>query len=427
MAKQYDKSNEPIVISKSLLDIFFNIKSNQYANIKNPADAIALYIFYYYTAKWQKTNNAKATTSYTAKGLEWSEDRVRKNKKILISLDLIEDIISKDKNTNKITGHYIYVKFLWSSTKIHPPRNPESGNTYPMENLEGNALSDNNRNALSDNNRNALSDNKETIINDRNRFENKSKNIPVKLKEQDLHSLRLIQYWVNLEHTTQHNTNKPYNKSCLQMIKYLSDLQKGSFAINRRFNSDWIKKENIPENWFTKAWTYIELREGLKQASKYALEGYWPNKNKENFKSLSYILYNDFGDKKRSWLFTAMKNPPQTIKESFQKIPLESVVNKFIENPIWPKDYEFDKYRLGKGLTELKEFSDNLIRDQYNRSHEFFGSLSKLLKEYVTWIDEQNWIEIKENIIGTKNKVFGLFIEAQEKELEIKIKSKGWK
>jgi len=269
---------------------------------------------------------------------------------------------------------------------------------------------------------------KETIINDRNGFADKSKsNIPVKLKEQDLHSLRLIQYWVNFEHTTQHNTNKPYNKSCLQMIKYLSDLQKGSFAINRRFDPDWIKKENIPENWFTKAWTYIELREGLKQASKYALEGYWPNKNKENFKSLSYILYNDFGDKKRSWLFTAMKNPPQTIKELFQKIPLESIVNKFIENPIWPKGYEFDKYRLGKGLVELKEFSDNLIRDRYNRSHEFFGSLSKLLKEYVVWIDEQDWIEIKENIIGTKNKVFGLFIEAQEKELEIKIKSKGWK
>ena len=269
--------------------------------------------------------------------------------------------------------------------------------------------------------------NKKTIINDRNGFANKSKKIPVKLKRIDLHSLRLIQYWIDLGYTTKHNISKPYNKSCLQMIKYLSDLQKGSFAINRKFNSEWIKKENIPENWFTKAWMPMELRNGLKQASKYALEGYWPENNKSNFKSLSYILYNDFGDKKRSWLFTAMKNPPQTIKESFQKILLESTVNKFIQNPIWPKGYEFDKYRLGKGLTELKEFSDNLIHDRYNRSNEYFGSLAKLLKEYVAWIDEQDWIEIKENIIGIGNKVFRLFIEAQEKELEIKIKSKGWK
>ena len=34
---------------------------------------------------------------------------------------------------------------------------------------------------------------------------------------------------------------------------------------------------------------------------------------------------------------------------------------------------------------------------------------------------------LNENIIGTENKVFRKFIEAQEKDIGIKIKSKGWK
>lgn len=267
-----------------------------------------------------------------------------------------------------------------------------------------------------------------SIINDRIRFENKSKNIPVKLNNrQDLYSLRLIEFWKGLGHTTQHNTNKPYNKSCLQMIKYLTDLQNGRFAVNRRFDPEWIKKENIPEDWFTRPWLFQELKNGLMEASKYSLEGYWPERNKENFKSLSYILYNDFGKSNRSWLFTAMKKSPQTIRETFQKIPLEKIVKKLMKNPIWPKGYKFDQHKLGRGLVELRTFSDNLIRDNYNKSHQWFGTLDLLLKEYLNWIDENDWIEINQGIIGINNGVFRKFIEFQSKEIGLQIKSKGWK
>jgi hypothetical protein len=68
-------------------------------------------MFYYYTAKCQKTNQIKANIDYTAKALRWTEDKVRKTKKALISLGLVEDLVKRNER-NSITGHYI--KFLYS-------------------------------------------------------------------------------------------------------------------------------------------------------------------------------------------------------------------------------------------------------------------------------------------------------------------------
>ena len=145
---RYDQNQEPITISKATIDII--LKENK------PADLIALYCFYYYTAKWQGTNYPKATTSYAAQGLHWSQDRIRQTKKTLIKLGLVEDRTSRDKNTNKITGHYIYIKFiLWDKTKIsHTLEKPDSGKSHRVGKSKGNALNTINRNALSNNNKN---------------------------------------------------------------------------------------------------------------------------------------------------------------------------------------------------------------------------------------------------------------------------------
>jgi len=105
---KYDIDQEPIVISKPTSDIFLKQK--------HPTDVMALYWFYYYTAKWQKTNKVYATTSFTAKALNWGKDRVRRTKGVLIKLRMVEDVINKNES-GKITGHYIKVKFIWSKEK----------------------------------------------------------------------------------------------------------------------------------------------------------------------------------------------------------------------------------------------------------------------------------------------------------------------
>ena len=78
---KHDVENEPLVISKGIIDLFLKQE--------HPADLISLYTFYYYTAKWQHTNQTKATTKYTASGLKWTEDRVRARKNTLRELGLI--------------------------------------------------------------------------------------------------------------------------------------------------------------------------------------------------------------------------------------------------------------------------------------------------------------------------------------------------
>lgn len=137
-----------IILTKQTLDAF--LQSDK------PGDLIALYSFYYYTAKWQETDQPKCTTAYAAKGLKWGEQRVREAKKELISLGLIEDVAEKD-DGNKIKGHYVRISYLFSrnseqkNENFHPCSFPQCGNSHRVEIRETNALSTNIENALSDN------------------------------------------------------------------------------------------------------------------------------------------------------------------------------------------------------------------------------------------------------------------------------------
>lgn len=147
-------------VADSLI-IFNKITFDRLLKSETPADSIALYTFYYYTAKWQGTNKPKCTTAYVAKSLKWSESRVRKAKKQLSDIGLVEDITSKDES-GKIIGHFVKVNYFSSSTPKdnHTVENPQCGTTDTVERLETNALY-NNINAL-DNYNKCLKKDKET-------------------------------------------------------------------------------------------------------------------------------------------------------------------------------------------------------------------------------------------------------------------------
>jgi len=103
---RYDQEAEPIVLGKPLLDLLLDQK--------HPADLIALYAFYYYTAKWQRTIQIKATVGFTAKGLNWGTDKTRARKKDLIGLGLIEDVMVRNKTNSQIAAHYLKINFMWN-------------------------------------------------------------------------------------------------------------------------------------------------------------------------------------------------------------------------------------------------------------------------------------------------------------------------
>lgn len=97
-----DVADNLLILPKYTIDHLFSLEE--------PSDVVALYIFYYKTAKWQKTSKIKANNTYIMKSLKWGEHRVNKNKKILKELGFIEDVV--DRESNKIKGHYIQIKYI---------------------------------------------------------------------------------------------------------------------------------------------------------------------------------------------------------------------------------------------------------------------------------------------------------------------------
>lgn len=112
---KYDVADEPIILSKAVMD--------KLLTASRPAEAIALYCFYYYTAKWQRTNAPIASIQYSSKGLGWGHGKVRSIKNVLRELDLIEDVQVKNPKTHAIISHHVQLYIAQS----HPTGKPPSG------------------------------------------------------------------------------------------------------------------------------------------------------------------------------------------------------------------------------------------------------------------------------------------------------------
>jgi len=96
------------------------------------ADALALYMFLYMTAKRQNTVRPKASQAYCRRGLNWGKDRYQKANGALTELGLAEQIVRKDAATGRITGWYVHLKYVPiadspAESEIHRVENPPGG------------------------------------------------------------------------------------------------------------------------------------------------------------------------------------------------------------------------------------------------------------------------------------------------------------
>jgi len=96
--------DNPIVIHPHLLQRFLK-HGKDYANL------LALYSFYIYHAQLQKTNQPLVTDEFTRKGMNWAIDRVKKTKKILKEMKLIE-VVQKRKY------YYVHLFFIYTKRKV---------------------------------------------------------------------------------------------------------------------------------------------------------------------------------------------------------------------------------------------------------------------------------------------------------------------
>lgn len=147
-AEEYEKQ-EPVIISKSITDTMLKFKK--------PYAAMAVYLHYCYTAKWQGTNQPRATVSYIAKGIGLSKELVQHARKELIGAGFIEDV-QEARGHDKFGKRYVRVKFLWTKEKareamsscVVPPvqRIPSGSKNRCTGNETTNALKDNNKETL---------------------------------------------------------------------------------------------------------------------------------------------------------------------------------------------------------------------------------------------------------------------------------------
>ena len=287
---EYDKPQEPIVVSKITSDILLKQEK--------PAELMALYWFYYYTAKWQGTNQPKVTTSYVAEGLKWGKDKIIKAKKQLIDLNLIEDKITRNKNTGKINGHYIVVKFIWwNNNKILQTsclKNTRDGKTLPLVKSDTNALNTNILNSLNTNNKSLdLSENKALKTK-----EIDCSNLDVSKNEtsfkNNITSINnIISFWNDsLPETRKHKPDtKLYNNISLHINNLLNGLpliKKKDNTVHKKY-LEYLKENYISSRLYTKTWTETEIMD--------VLQVFYDNQSAKSRKSklsLDIVFWNEF-------------------------------------------------------------------------------------------------------------------------------------
>lgn len=137
--KLNDIADDLLILNKITIDRLFQLE--------NCADCIALYVFYYKTAKWQKTDTVKANDQYVKKSLKWGISKIQKTKQTLKEHGLI-DIVQRRKD-GKIEGWFIKVSYLVSERKADKIKiNVQESNNTQNEQVENCTSGNEETNAL---------------------------------------------------------------------------------------------------------------------------------------------------------------------------------------------------------------------------------------------------------------------------------------
>jgi hypothetical protein len=327
-----DIASELIIIPKSTLD--------QLLKTNNPSDCIALYTFYYYTAKWQGTNQPKCTTNYSSTGLNISKDRIRRAKKELIELELIEDIVGRKKDSSKFNEWYIKVNFIFKKKtvdKLHPTDFPESGKTHSVENQDTNALSTNSINALSTN--------KESIGKP-NGFQLGTPKININSEV-----LSILNTLKDLgEFKTKIEPTNP-SKTVQRIVKYITGIKSGQFTRDIKLDPVWQKKfiKDFPNINGYESW--VKVKRLLINSLKNMIQ------DKQSNKEAGGSLW--FPDDMEKFFFNAKYNQPG--KSMFLKYMNNSATTPEENTIKWqkgklPKEVQDD---FEKFINEYTKFKDN--------------------------------------------------------------------
>ena len=130
-----DISDDLLIINKTTIERLFTLEND---------NALKLYMFYYKTAKWQKTNQIKANDSYCKACLKWGASKIAEAKECLKNNNLIQLIKRRNEN-GIIDGWYIKVNYLINQNS-HYPELDKTTSGLQETNTNNNNINTNNNN-----------------------------------------------------------------------------------------------------------------------------------------------------------------------------------------------------------------------------------------------------------------------------------------
>lgn len=378
--------NNFIILTKPTLDIF--LKED------NPADLIALYTFYYYTAKWQKTNQAYCTDGYTQKGLKWGYDKFLKAKKKLLDFGLIEQIVNR-KDNGKIEGFYIKLNYIFKKDTLNENLSTQKQvPCFPSNSKQStNALSINNINALSDNNISKDIYNKKNLVKKLSLNESTIKDI-------------LDSYYKEISKLHPRiNLNIFYNEEKIYECNKLIDYFINGFPRNQynKLNM-FIEKNNIKFDIYTGFKTKDKFLDFFNTAIKCLDINYFPDKKDKipnnllnflwnDFSSFSYFLYYGFN----CTLLKDIQKEKEDNRKRKEKYP--NIVNKFITDLNLVKSDDLIQF-----VNQLVEEHNKIINqyiiyndkkytreqiDDYDKYKYHISDLNGFIQEYIYWLENK--------------------------------------
>ena len=247
--KLNDIADDLLIINKITIDTLFKLE--------NCADCIALYIFYYKTAKWKKTNIIKANDEYVKKSLKWGIDKIRRTKITLKENGLI-DIVQRRKD-GKIEGWYIEISYIITQRKEISIKVENINNTQNQQ-VENSTSGNQEANALKE---------KIKIL----------KNNNINIKENITKEKEIFDYW-NTKNIIVHKRLTPL------IIKQITKaLEEYSIAEIKECIGRYAKVYHDKTYYFNSKWTLAEFLKQSNAISAFTDEGSkWLNyldKNKQ--------------------------------------------------------------------------------------------------------------------------------------------------
>ena len=242
----------------------------------------------------------------------------------------------------------------------------------------------------------------------------KTKNPIPKKKESSF-----VEYFNKLSRITKHKAgSKAYNTAHLKCQRLL----KGTFLKDKEFNPEFIKRHNIKLT--ARKFTKEEILKGLDNLSEFLREGCWGYK-KIRDRGLNNMLYNPYT---KTSLFLMVIYNPSVLELVTKKIknPYPNEVNLLMPIICSNGNSLSDKEQmiLISGLTSIRNFHLKISKAFDPRIKFKIGTLFKLCREFVDWIEYQDWLkgDIDVKSINTGSKLWNKFITNLEEELGEELK-----